>query len=306
MAKLSIGSWAYTFGPYEDHPIPFDTVVKTLGEFGFDGVEIGGFRPHIYPDDYPMKKDRDAVKGLIGYYGLGVSGIAADFWSVPAAPGSDEAEENDAYFNLFKKNLQLCLDLGSKLIRVDTVSPPDTGVPGVDPKVVWNRIATLWHRCAEVAEENGVLVAWEFEPGFMYNKPSEVVKMVEDVNHPNFKVMFDSCHAHMCAAIGARQPEPKEILKGGAVEFAEMLKGKIGHIHLIDSDETLHDNETSTHRPFGEGVLNFDEIIPAIMEAGYKGEWWTIDLCFWPEAWEVTKAAKEFLEPYMEKYGQQS
>lgn len=302
MVKLSIGSWAYTFGPYEDHPVPFDTVVKTLSELGFDGVEVGAFTPHIHPEGYPMKKDRDAVKGLMDFYGLGISGVVPDFWGTPG-PGTDEAEEGDMYFNLFKKNLQLCLDLGAKMIRVDTVSPPDTGVPDVDPKVVWDRIAKLWNRCAQVAEENGVLVAWEFEPGFMYNKPSEVVQMVEDVNHPNFTVMFDACHAHMCSVVAARQQGTKETLKGGAVEFAEMLKGKIGHVHLIDSDETLHGEETSTHRPFGEGVLNFDEIIAAIMEAGFKGEWWTIDLCFWAEAWDVTAAAKEFLTPYMEKYG---
>ena len=302
MAKLSIGSWAYTFGPYEDHPIPFDTVVRTLSELGFDGIEVGGFKPHIFPDDYPMKKDRDAVKGLIDFYGLGISGLAADFWGSPG-PGADEAQEDDLYFNIFRKNLQLCLDLGAKMIRVDTASPPDEGVPGVDPKVVWDRIVSLWRRCAQVAEDNGVLMAWEFEPGFMYNKPSEVVQMVEDIDHPNFTIMFDACHAHMCSVVAARQPEPKETLAGGAVEFAEMLKGKIGHIHLIDSDETLHEDETSTHRPFGEGVLNFDEIIPAVMEAGFEGEWWTIDLCFWPEAWDVTEAAKDFLTPYMEKYG---
>lgn len=45
--KLSIGSWAYAFGPYEDNPIPFDTVVKTLSELEFDGIEIGAFKPHI-------------------------------------------------------------------------------------------------------------------------------------------------------------------------------------------------------------------------------------------------------------------
>jgi len=301
--KLSIGSWAYTFGPYTDNPIPFDAVCKKLGELKFDGVEVGAFKPHIHPDDYPMKKDRDAVKALMASNGLGISGIAADFWASTAVPGSDEAEESDVYFKLFKRNLQLCLDLNAKMIRVDTVSPPDKGVPGVDPKVVWNRIAKLWNRCAQEADEVGVLVAWEFEPGFLYNKPSEVVGMVEAVNHPNFKVMFDSCHAHMCSVIAARQNPPIEKLKGGAVEFAQMLKGKIGHIHLIDSDETLHHNETSTHRPFGEGVLNFDKIIPAIYEAGFKGEWWTIDLCFWPGAWEVTESAMKFLEPYMKKYG---
>ena len=65
MAKLSIGSWAYTFGPYEDHPIPFDVVVKKLNELEYDGVEIGAFKPHIHPEDYPMKSDRDAVKKFI-------------------------------------------------------------------------------------------------------------------------------------------------------------------------------------------------------------------------------------------------
>jgi len=123
------------------------------------------------------------------------------------------------------------------------------------------------------------------------------------VDHPNFKVMFDTCHAYMCAVVGARQYGEKETLKGGVVEFARMLKGKIGHIHLIDSDGTLHDNETSTHRPFGEGYINFDEVIPAIVEeAGYHGEWWTIDLCFWPQAWEVTENALKFLRPYAQKY----
>jgi sugar phosphate isomerase/epimerase len=248
-----------------------------------------------------MKKDRDAVKGLIDFYGLGVSGIAADFWGTPG-PGTDEAQEDDMYFNLFKKNLQLCLDLGSPALRVDTVDGPE-GVEGVDPKVAFDRIASLWKRCAQIAEDNGVLVVWEFEPGFMYNKPSEIVKMLDAVDHPNFKIMFDACHAHMCSVVAARQEGEKETLAGGVVEFAQMLKGKIGHLHLIDSDETLHEDDTSTHRPFGEGVLNFDEIIPAVMEAGFDGEWWTIDLCFWPEAWDVTEAAKKFLTPYVEKYG---
>jgi len=301
--KLSIGSWAYAFGPYEDNPIPFDKVVQRLGELNFDGVEIGGFRPHIHPDDYPNKSDREKVKNLIAENGLGVSGLAADFWGDPG-PGTDEAQENDAYVNLFKKNLQLCVDLGSPAIRVDTNAAPD-GIEGVDRKTAWNRIVSIWKRCAQIAEDEGVKLVWEFEPGFMFNKPSEVVQMVEDVGHANFKVMFDTSHAYTCAVMAARQPEPKEILEGGVVEFARMLKGKIGHLHLINSDGTLHDGETSIHYPFDgpDGKINFDEAIPAIVEdAGYNGEWWTIDLCFWPEAWEVTENAKKFLAKYLEMY----
>ncbi len=299
--KLSIGTWAYTFGPYEKNPIPFEQVVRRLGELGFDGVEIGGFRPHIHPDDYPMKCDREKVKNLVKVNGLEISGLAADFWGTPG-PGTEAALQNNAYLNLFKKNLQLCLDLGAPAIRVDTVSGPD-GIPGVDRNVALKRIADIWRQCAGIAESHGVKMVWEFEPGFLFNKPSEVVRMVEEVNHPNFKVMFDTCHAYMCSVVGARQFGDKETLPGGVVEFARMLKGKIGHVHLIDSDGTLHGNETSTHRPFGEGKIDFDKVIPAIMEdARYMGKWWTIDLCFWPEAWDVTEAAQKFLAPYLARY----
>jgi sugar phosphate isomerase/epimerase len=161
----------------------------------------------------------------------------------------------------------------------------------------------LWRRCAGLAEDKKVKLVWEFEPGFLFNKPSEVVALVEEVNHPNFSVLFDTCHAYMCAVVGARQPGTKETLKGGVAEFARMLRGKIGHLHVIDSDGTLHNDETSTHRPFGEGHIDFDEVLDAaVKDAGYQGEWFTVDLCFWPQAWEVTENAKKFLQPYLSRY----
>jgi sugar phosphate isomerase/epimerase len=187
---------------------------------------------------------------------------------------------------------------------VDTVSSPFLVAEGkVDYQTAWRRVSTTWHACAQLAQAAGIKMVWEFEPGFLFNKPSEVVKMIEAVNHPNFTILFDTCHAHMCSVVAARQPGEKETLKGGAVEFAGLLKGKIGHIHLIDSDNTLHDNETSTHAPFGKGVLDFDKLMPAILNAGYTDEWWSVDLCFWPQAWEVTADAKKVLDGLRAKYG---
>ena len=100
--KLSIGSWAYAFGPYEKNPVPFETVVVELGKLGFDGIEIGSFAPHIEIDDIPMKSDREKIVRLIQDNGLAVSGLAADFWSHPG-PGTNEGQNNDFYFKLFKK-----------------------------------------------------------------------------------------------------------------------------------------------------------------------------------------------------------
>ena len=73
----------------------------------------------------------------------------------------------------------------------------------------------------------------------------------------------------MCAVVGARQLGEKEVLPGGVLEFLEQLKGKIGMVPLIDSDGTLHDNNTSTHAPFGTGVLNIREIYKKLLDPDY-------------------------------------
>jgi hypothetical protein len=31
--------------------------------------------------------------------------------------------------------------------------------------------------------------------------------------------------------------------------------------------------------------------------------WWTIDLCFWPDAWPVTAACKQAVDKLNKKYG---
>jgi len=116
--------------------------------------------------------------------------------------------------------------------------------------------------------------------------------------------MLDTCHANMIAVHGARQPgERRETLPGGIKELAQRLEGKVGRLHLIDSDGTLHDNETSTHPPFGLGELDFDDLMPALVAAGCPDDWWTIDLCFWPDAWQATADCKKYLDKLNAKYG---
>jgi sugar phosphate isomerase/epimerase len=300
MAKLSIGTWAYMFGPYESDPIPLDEVLSTLGSLKFDGVELAGFKPHAHPDDFPSAAERAALKEKIAHQGLAVSGFAADLYENP--PASSDPAVRQSYVDVFKRNAEFCVDIGSPSIRVDTVSPPPL-LEGETYESAWANLVGVWQECADFAADAGLLMVWEFEPGFMLNKPSEVVKLHDDVGREGFKILYDTCHAHMCAVVAARQAEPKETLAGGAVEFAGLLTGKIGHIHLIDSDETLHDDDTSTHAPFGTGVLDFDALMPAVLGTGYASPWWTIDLCFWPEAWEVTEQSKAFVDELRAKYG---
>ena len=106
----------------------------------------------------------------------------------------------------------------------------------------------------------------------------------------------------MIYSLSGAQGQPEK-LKGGVIEMIQMLNGKIGHIHLIDSDGTLHNDETSTHRPFGEGQLDFDAIMPVLNQSGCNSPWWAVDLCFWPGSWEATPGCKQFMDHLNEKYG---
>lgn len=298
MKKISIGTWAYSIGPYANNPIPWDEVVKNLKQMGFDGVELGGFSIHPHPDNHKTKESRQKLKEQMKKAGLEWSAIAANLWGQKLINTADPTK----YIKEFRKNLKFCVDLGIPGIRVDTVQPPEI-LNKMDRGLARKRVVTAWKRCVKEAADAGVYVTWEFEPGFAFNKPSDVFRILEEVDHDNFGVQFDTCHAQMVAGVGARQPGLRETLPGGALEMAQKLRGKINHIHLIDSDNTLHDNETSTHAPFGDGILDFHALLPELNKSGCPHNWWTIDLCFWPDAWKVTERCKKALDVLNRQYG---
>jgi len=106
----------------------------------------------------------------------------------------------------------------------------------------------------------------------------------------------------MVAGIGANQQGEKEVLPGGGTGTSRKAERKITHVHVIDSDGTLNEHNTSTHNPFGTGHLNFDKLLPAIQTAGVPNDWWSVDLCFWPNAWDVTAQSKKYLDGMRAKY----
>jgi sugar phosphate isomerase/epimerase len=120
--------------------------------------------------------------------------------------------------------------------------------------------------------------------------------------------MYDTCHGQMVGVVGARQEGEKEVF-ANQIEFIRLLTGRIKHIHLIDSDDSCHkdadgNDETSAHPPFGLGHLDFNEIMPELIKASnLPHDWWTIDLCFWPDAWEATATCKKAIDVLVEKYG---
>jgi sugar phosphate isomerase/epimerase len=306
--KLSIGTWAYIFNQ-EKPTNDFHEILHNLHHLGYEGVELGSFGVHPTPVSHPTKASRQKLRKEIADHGLALSGIAIDLWSFNK-PGASIIDENPVpYVSAFLGFATFASDLDVKTIRVDSVLGPNFFETDEGKKIGYeqgtDRIVKVWDKCARIAADHGMNVCWEFEPGFLYNKPSEIIKVVDAVRglgNKNFGVLYDTCHAHMCAVVAANQAGTKETLPGGELELLEKLKGKITHIHLIDSDGSLNEHNTSTHNPFGTGRLNFDKLIPALNTCGVPHDWWCVDLCFWPNAWDVTAQSKTFLDALRRKY----
>lgn len=292
MKKVSIGSWAFVF---QGEMIMLPELCEKLHELKFDGVSMGGFKPHANPDTYDTEEKRAELKALLKKYDLEVADFACDLWSLNSISQADE------WVSLFKKNAEFAEQMGWKYIRVDSGAPPVLP-EGMTYEQARKVIVDNFKRAAKIAAEHGLEVVWEFEPGFIVNEPKNILKTYADVNEPNFKILFDTCHGYMAADKAANHLDSDGPLPGGIMEFIEMLNGKIGIVHVIDSDGTLNGENTSTHAPFGQGDLDFDKIIPALLDNGYTADWWAIDLCEWPDPMKVTAECKAFVDKFNEKY----
>lgn len=287
--KVSFGSWAFIFGQHAARPVGFVEAVERIARAGYDGVEISGFPPHVTLEDYATPEARAQLRQLLADNGLGVSGY------VPDLTFNNLLSENkrQRYLDRLARCVEFCHEIGCPALRVDTVAAPGSiGESEADEAAA--RIAAVWREAAAKAEPAKVKILWEFEPGFLFNKPSEVVSLYERVGHANFYILFDLCHAYMSAVMGARQPGDPETLKGGVGEFLDMLAGRIGHLHIVDADGTLYGEETSNHVPLGEGVINFDALrgklraLPGI-------NWWCVDLSFRPDTEKLLAPSLEFV-----------
>ena len=129
---------------------------------------------------------------------------------------------------------------------------------------IWNREvirpADQWafavehcKRLGNYAAELGVQIALELEPFplSLLNNIDNMVRFIDDVNHPAVKANIDV--SHLCLAKVA----PEEIRR---------LQGKAIHVHISDCDGLVHGD-----LPPGRGVVNFEPYLREIAALGIDG-----------------------------------
>ena len=282
---LFTGQWA---------DLPLEKLAEKAKGFGYDGLELACWGDHFEADKAVAdpKAYTKSRRDILAKHGLGVWAISThlagqlvcdpnDFRTDGFAPKElwGKPEEKRAWaVEAVKRAARGAKALGVNVVNGFTGSSIWHllyGFPAVDPKVIeegFAFFAKMWGPILDECKNNGVRFALEVHPTeIAYDIVTARRALAALDNHPAFGFNFD----------------PSHLLWQGVnpVKFIRAFPDRIFHVHMKDAGVYL-DGESSilaSHLPFGNhrrgwdfrslghGQVNFDAIIRALNDIGYKG-----------------------------------
>jgi hexulose-6-phosphate isomerase len=117
----------------------------------------------------------------------------------------------------------------------------------------WNQALRSVRRAARVAEELDILIGVENVGSNFLNSPGEMLRFLNDVNHPQVGVYLDLGNA-------------MSVLNGYPENWCTALAGRIVCVHVKDYDRQLRRSVNCA-----QGDLPWAEVLPVLKECGYDG-----------------------------------
>ncbi len=222
-------------------------ILEQLAEMGYDGVEF----PIFSFDRKVAKKLREHLDRLKLKCTI-TSCVPGDG---SANPISSDAKCRRAGLNYMKKTIGIAEILGA-----ETIAGPFTAPVGYLTRMrrtedEWKWGVDVMRKVAAEAEKKGVMMALEalnrFETYFI-NTSEDACKFAEEVDSPNFAIMWDTFHANI---------EEKNIQKAMMA-----ASDKIAHVHISENDRGIP----------GSGHIRFGEVFNCLKKMKYD-RWLVIE-----------------------------
>jgi sugar phosphate isomerase/epimerase len=261
--KTAIGLNGFqSAGQQYKQTFPIWEILDFAAREGFDGVELVSDWPQGgYPESSNASRVR-ALRRLYDAYGLTIFSMQL---GADGAFAPDEGIRRD-WIHGFRDRVALAKQLGCECLGIW----PGGGLRGQTLDQALDRLATSFREAAGIAQDSGILTAFEIEPPFVFNTEDHVRRILSQTAHPNLKAIYDPSHYDLMNGSLGR---PHEMLARIGVEH-------IGYLHLTDTDGTLRNGGTSKHLACGDGHAQIGESLRVLREGGFRG-WIMID------AWEI-------------------
>ena len=223
--RQSVCQWCY---PH----IPVDQLAEYAAKIGLRGIDL------LQPDEYEIPR-RYGLVCTMGYAGGGDIGKALN-----------RVENHAAIEQAFRTNIPRAAKAG--VPNVITFSGNRAGMS--DDEGARNTIAGL-NRVKKIAEDHGVTICLELlnskrdHHDYMCDHASWGVRVVEEVNSPNVKLLYDIYHM--------------QIMEGDLIATIRANIQSIGHFHT--------GGVPGRHELDGTQEVQWDGVMRAIADAGFKG-----------------------------------
>jgi D-psicose/D-tagatose/L-ribulose 3-epimerase len=218
----------------------FNPVFEKLKGFGYDAVEI----PIFNTDAKKLSALARRLDGM-GLERSAVTCLTADTNLIGESP-----KQRAAGLKHLKTVIDCCAAMGVKKL-VGPIYAALGVFSGKGPtKQEWKWAVEGLRAAAEHARTAGVTLVAEFLNRFeiyLLNCSADAARMVKDVNHPNFRMMYDTFHANI---------EEKNI-----AEALDSCADVLVHVHVSENDRSTP----------GKGGVNWTESWKHLKRIGYTG-----------------------------------
>jgi sugar phosphate isomerase/epimerase len=200
--KLGLYSITYLGLWYRGEALTLPQMISRAKEYGYDGIEIDGKRPHGNPLDWPTGRCRD-LRSRADAVGIDIYSVAANNDFSNPVP-----EVREAQICFVRELIRLAADLGAPTVRVFLAWWGVTRHPqlatydiaeGYWPVVharfpteeIWGWCREALIECARYAGEAGVTLALQNHKPLI-DDHHDVLRMVREVGSPHLKVCLDA------------------------------------------------------------------------------------------------------------------
>jgi fructoselysine 3-epimerase len=243
--KLSFNTWPYASFPVWVPAYTLEDTIKRIAKIGYEGIEIGAGSPHAYPPCL-TKERRKHIRKVLDDNGIALSSMLP---ALSGGPGhnitSPVPEERRHTIDHYKDLVELTAEWGGKIL----LYIPGWIVFGTTFKQAWDWSIAALGEIADKAAEFDVTLVIEpvsFDSNFI-DKCEETIEMMEEVNKPNVKLMFDTFHVLYRKEVSS--------------DYIYRMGKDLRHLHISDNNRL----------PPGQGRGDFVSVIDALKDIDFDG-----------------------------------
>lgn len=259
--KLGLYSITYLGLWYRGEGLPLEEVIARAREYGYDGIEIDGKRPHGNPLDMPRARCLDLCRRAEDV-GIRIYAVAAnnDF-------SSPIPEHRECQLVCLRELMRMSADLGAPVLRVfpawaGVTLLPEGGTYELSRRVwqithqdftgeqTWEWVRQGLAESARYAGEFGVTLALQNHPPVL-QEDEDVLRMVREVGSPHLKVCLDA-----------------PLLRNKDEASIRKIAGETGALQVLSHFGGEYDRAS-------DGTVRGDDyylaFVRAMLEIGYEG-----------------------------------